>query len=197
MKILVFDTETTDLCRHGGPPPFIVQLSFVVYDMDDKRIHHRYDEIIHLTDTSVLTSEAIGIHGITRVMASGSTVLMADALREFFRHAKTVDLLVGHNVDFDCRMIKHESDRNLVKLPSSLPPGFCTMKESVDLCKIQSAWGTSYKWPKLVELYVFLFGGPPNEKLHNAMHDVRACLKCFIEMHRRRLGHKQATNSGL
>ena len=58
----------------------------------------------------------------------------------------------------------------------------CTMKQSVNCCKIPS--GSRYKYPTLSELHTFLFD-KSFENAHDAMEDVRATLRCFIELYRR------------
>lgn len=181
MKILVCDTETTDLFRpNQRDPPYIVQLSFVIYDMTQSKITRQYNEIIHLEDPSVLTEEATKIHRINRHMVKQSNVKIKDALQKFWLYADQVELLVGHNIGFDCKMIREESLRNNVEF-KEFPQTFCTMKQSVDLCRIQNSWGT-YKWPKLIELYLFFFEKRPTFALHDAMNDVHACLQCFLKL---------------
>ena len=58
----------------------------------------------------------------------------------------------------------------------------CTMKATVDFCKIPDNYG--YKYPKLQELHKKLFGYP-FEDAHNAMTDIIATKKCFFELKRR------------
>ena len=58
------------------------------------------------------------------------------------------------------------------------------MQESIDLCNIiaTNSRGTYVKYPKLVELYIKLFGAPPVDSLHNSRHDILATLRCFLKM---------------
>jgi hypothetical protein len=58
---------------------------------------------------------------------------------------------------------------------------FCTMIKSTSICKLPAAKGRGYKWPKLEELYQFLF----NKKFdgaHDAAADVKAAAECFFAM---------------
>jgi len=58
-------------------------------------------------------------------------------------------------------------------------PRVCTMQSSTDFCKISGNYG--YKWPKLQELHMELFGFP-FEGGHDALVDVRACAKCYFQL---------------
>jgi hypothetical protein len=61
---------------------------------------------------------------------------------------------------------------------------YCTMKESISLCAIETKdkFGRNYnKFPKLIELYQKLFQISPNN-LHNSLNDVIVCLRCFMKM---------------
>ena len=55
----------------------------------------------------------------------------------------------------------------------------CTMESSTDYCKIPGYYG--YKWPKLDELYVRLFGTHFDDA-HNSLADIRATYECFWRM---------------
>jgi hypothetical protein len=59
----------------------------------------------------------------------------------------------------------------------------CTMKSTVDFCKLEGNWNR-YKYPKLGELHKKLF----DEYFmwaHDAMVDVGATLKCFLELNKK------------
>ena len=61
---------------------------------------------------------------------------------------------------------------------------YCTMKESIALCAIETKdkFGRNYnKFPKLIELYQKLFQISPNN-LHNSLNDVIVCLRCFMKL---------------
>ena len=60
---------------------------------------------------------------------------------------------------------------------------YCTMRESVDLCKIEkeNSRGTYYKFPTLTELHKHLFAVEPKH-LHNSFHDILCTIRCFVKM---------------
>jgi DNA polymerase III epsilon subunit-like protein len=75
---------------------------------------------------------------------------------------------------------------------------YCTMRKGTPLCNIVTAtesdgsetevkekssrYAPRKKWPKLAELYATLFDGEVPEGLHNALVDVKACLRCYLKM---------------
>ena len=204
MIVLVFDTETTGLTiydnkRNITSSPYIIQLSFVLFDTDLLEIIHCYDKIIKIDDCVAISSESIAIHGITREKSKEFGINIVDALLCLFEYSKLATLIVGHNCSFDINMIKQESirirecniyeDNSIWTLPHILSmPTYCTMKELKDICKIPHIdsigypIGTTsrYKWPKLNELHKHFFGSIP-KNLHNSLYDTLVCLRCYIQ----------------
>ena len=80
MKLLIFDCETTGLPRSRKSRlkdtqdwPFIVQLSWIVYDASMNKLEKVRDEVVHLPPGLGISKESIKIHGITneRMLAEG------------------------------------------------------------------------------------------------------------------------------
>jgi DNA polymerase III epsilon subunit-like protein len=71
----------------------------------------------------------------------------------------------------------------------------CTMRSTIQTCNLwyvpkgMNADGSEpasrRKMPKLCELYEYLFEEPAPSGMHDALVDVQACLKCFLELKRR------------
>jgi len=210
MKILIFDTETTGLPKSKiispynlNEWPYIVQFSFIVYDSSLNIITEMYDKIIKLPENIIIPQEAINIHKVTNEMSQSSKTTLQDALKEFFYNLKMVDMLVGHNIEFDTnvlrvelmRLIHHDDeirdDTKLLKkykenlfLLQTFENTFCTLKETIQFCNIQAfnKLGRPYiKYPKLSELHEKLFHTTPNS-LHNSIVDVLVTLRCFVKM---------------
>jgi len=100
------------------------------------------------------------------------------------------DTLVCHNFGFDSLMLKVAAHRSgmigeVVLDTLEVKSNFCTMLKSTQLCKIPGPYG--YKWPKLEELYKFLFN-KSFEGAHDALNDVLATRRCYYEL--KRLGVK-------
>ena len=202
MIILVLDTETTGLPIYDANIkttiyPYIIQLSFVLFNTDTMEIIHCCDKIIKLDDNIEISSESIAMHGITRERSKEFGINIVDALLCLFEYSRLATLVVGHNCSFDITMIKEESyrikacniynDMSILNLPRVLSVTYCTMKETKNICKIinpnsayKNAVSPSYKWPKLNELHQYLFGSIP-KNLHNALYDTLICLRCYIQ----------------
>jgi DNA polymerase III epsilon subunit-like protein len=87
-------------------------------------------------------------------------------------------VMIAHNLSFDHSVLGSEMIRYKVRASVSTRK-ICTMKASVDLCKIPGNYG--YKWPKLEELHRYLFD-EDFVGAHDALSDCRATMKCFIKM---------------
>ena len=206
MLILVFDTETTGLPKSKVINkdvlhlwPYIVQFSYIIFDTEFKTLVKMKDFIIRVPDFITISEEVSKIHGITNDISLTKGVNIVDVLNEFFADLSIVDYIVGHNVSFDLNMIRAELNRLIVNasnveqvsefqthltIINTSKNIYCTMKESIDLCAIQTKdkFGRVYnKFPKLIELYQKLFNITPNN-LHNSLNDVIVCLRCFMKL---------------
>ena len=99
------------------------------------------------------------------------------------RVEKSCDLVVGHNVAFDIKIMDIEFRE--AGLNSFAPEKvFCTMKASTDLCRLPGKGG-DYKFPRLEEA-LRLLCGTELKGGHDALVDTRACKELFLELQRRR-----------
>jgi len=207
MLIFVFDTETTGLPKTKfinpyklNEWPYIVQLSYIIYDTSINEIILIQDHIIKMENNVNICEESSKIHGITNEISKLKGKLLNDVMEEFFHYIQKCDVIVGHNIDFDINMIKVELLRMIHLLSYSdeciknnklnlsflnnIKNIYCTQNESTELCNIQliGKTGKPYlKWPKLIELHKKLFETTPNN-LHNALNDIVVTLRCFIKM---------------
>ena len=124
----------------------------------------------------------------------------------FMDDLNSCNAIVGHNVSFDIQVLYGEFVRLNIPYATSVKdlPCYCTMHLSVDYCKIptDAAYIRSssqylsyplrhpreykYKYPKLIELYEFLFNERFNNA-HDASADIEATTKCFFELLRRKV----------
>lgn len=209
MKIIVFDTETTGLPKSKiiAPTtihlwPFIVQFSYIIFDTDTNAILKSYDAIVKLKPYNVISEDSIKFHGITQEISESKGIGIDNVLAEFIGDIEQADMMVAHNVEFDLNMIRVEvlrlkqsliAEGNMdlrminVELRMALviqtKNFFCTMKESIDLCKIEkeNSRGKYYKFPTLTELHKHLFAVEPKH-LHNSFHDILCTIRCFMKM---------------
>ena len=194
MKYLIFDIETTGLITRNDKTnkkeyPYIVQLSWILYNGESRIVEKEEDHIIRLPEYVLIPKKCELIHGITnrRMRAEGKNVKRV--LNKFYRDLYDSNMLVAHNIDFDLSVIYEEYKRNefywaLKKLREI--PRYCTMYMSRNVCKIEKKNSLSgekyYKNPKLIELHDFLYKTKPNN-LHNSLIDVWVCWRCFCSLH--------------
>lgn len=194
MRVLVFDTETTGLPEKNcsiyqyNKWPHILQLSFILFDTVQIKLNTVHDYIIKVNDDIDISEESIKVHGITRSISKRKGIPIQLALEEFNEYLNKADIIVGHNIDFDKKIIMVESLRNNITNHfisyGESKAEYCTMKNSIALCNIikLNKNGESYlKYPTLTELYTKLFLEEP-KNTHNAMADVLICLRCYIKI---------------
>ena len=197
MKVLVFDTETTNLLPKYVPPtrnnlakfPHVVQMSFMLYDVDMDVVLESRDYVIDIPIDVDLSEESTNIHGIDRARMAKDGVSIKTALDEFSRCYALTDHLVAHNFAFDNTMIIVEALRNGMRaIVNTVDPNrkcFCSMQKSIAMCNIiaTNERGSYMKFPKQIELHKYLFGDVVDEdKLHNSFVDILLCLRCYMKM---------------
>ena len=94
-------------------------------------------------------------------------------------------MVIGHNVDFDKKIVGAEMLRLGRVDIISTKKSYCTMNNSVNFCKLPGYHG-EYKYPKLQELYRKLFG-QSFSNAHDASADTEATMKCYFELKKKGL----------
>ena len=211
-RYLVFDVETTGLLprsqKNGvvvpiSEYPHILQISFAVYDITQKKIIREYDAYVKVAEDVVIPDEVTKLTGISREMVNEKGCSIVDVLEKFYEMYMFCHGLVAHNMEFDEKMILVELERNRERIMEVAPycfhtfndtfekihgiERFCTMKKCTNICNIMVPsklpnGKPRKKWPRLGELYEHLFPGENVEGFHNSMVDVLACLRCFMKM---------------
>jgi DNA polymerase III epsilon subunit-like protein len=186
---LFFDTETTGVPRNYKAPssdtrnwPRLVQLAWIFADEEGNRIHE--GNLIVKPEGFVIPTDATKIHGITTQKALAEGILLKDAIRMFKADLDLANFVVGHNVDFDKKIVGAEMVRLGMSDELGRKKSYCTMLSTTNFCKIPGPYG--YKYPKLQELYKKLFG-KEFDNAHDAMSDIEATEKCFWELRKRKL----------
>lgn len=184
---ILFDTETTGLPKDYDAPasnndnwPRLVQLSWLVVD-SELNIISENDYVIK-PDGFTIPLESSRMHGITTEKALQNGYQLNDVLQKFNNDFEKCSKCIGHNIDYDKKVVASEFLRNGMTDIISDSPSECTMKSTVHFCKISGPFG--YKYPKLDELYAILFDSTL-ENAHNSMADIRATLKCYKELKKR------------
>lgn len=195
---LFFDTETNGLPKNWKAPmleldnwPRVIQLAWLVVNKDNlDRAEWKY---LILPDGWTIPDGSQGEdasfwieHGYNTTKSLAEGVPIKGALESFMLDVNECQYLVSHNMDFDYNVLGAELVRAGVR--GKKLTRICTKEASTDYFKIPFAGRKQYpgarqsfKWPKLSELHVKLFG-TDFEGAHDAMADVRALRTCFFEL---------------
>ena len=184
MFALVFDTETTGLPLWREPSdnpgqPHIVDLSAELWDGDV--LIENLDCVIN--PGVPIPPEMTAIHGITDEMAAQG-MSKSDAVSAFMKMVAKADVIVGHNVSFDIRMMRIEAARVLGEKWEPVQPTFCTMRKSTNHCKIISERARhpeDWKWPKLGEAMKHFFDEDFADA-HRAKPDCEAARRIYFHL---------------
>ena len=105
--------------------PYAVQISYAIIDTSSPffPIVEDYDAIIRISDETPLPAESVAIHGITRDIIRAKGVPIEHVLSILQRSLDTYDiqLVVGHNIAFDLRVLSTEYSRLPPEGASSAP----------------------------------------------------------------------------
>ena len=183
MRIITFDTETTDL-----KPGQICQLAYLTSEgeqISGKNFFFAVDE---------MSEGSQEVHGFSMEMLNelSGGERFEDRAAEIFADFSAADLLVGHNVSFDDRFLRAELTRTGLNLPRIRT--FCTMNYFTGDMNLRRKFQNGRpKPPKLVELKEFFelqdeeieknsaewFGGGGNA--HDARFDAAMTFMCLRE----------------
>ena len=183
---LIFDTETTGKIENWKAEvsefesfPRVVQLAWQLHDYKGELIEVK--NYVIKPDGYTIPFNAEKIHGISTERAEKIGVPLAFVMDEFKKALEETDFAVGHNIEFDMKVMgaeyaRADRDDGLMKKKT-----LDTMKSSTNFCQLPGGRGKSFKFPTLSELNEKLF----SEKIdnaHNASADVEATARCFLEL---------------
>ncbi|MBE6052244.1 MAG: 3'-5' exonuclease [Clostridium sp.] len=148
MKLLIFDTETTSI-----RPGHICQLSYITIDASSKPQKTIGKNFFITVDEMDPNAQAVHGFSLEKLYELSDGMYFEDLLEQFLQDFADADFVIGHNVNFDVRFLKHElEDMGIDYEPKNT---FCTMQYYKDICKILKPNG-EYKNPKLEEVIKFL-----------------------------------------
>ncbi len=180
---LVFDTETTGLPRNYNAPisdsanwPRLVQLAWAWYDAEGNRWD--YHNHIIKPEGFVIPADAAKVHRISTEKALAEGKPLREILDIFVKEISRARHIVGHNVDFDEKIVGAELFRLAMPNVFLLANKLCTMKLSSSTIKVSNGRG-GYKWFTLSDLHQHLFSEKFDDA-HDAMVDVFACGRCLF-----------------
>ena len=186
MTSLVFDLETSGLpirnsSKYYHPRKFkyydnsrVIEIAYNIID-EDGNIISEYNSLIIPEGFDITNSE---FHGLTTEECKKDGKYIKNVLlhieNDMLKYG--VVRVISHNIGFDLNILLSECYRcnsTLIKKLLSCKK-VCTMLEGQEYMKVG-------KWPRLEELYKFLFKEDINQE-HRAKSDVDYCTKCYIKM---------------
>ena len=148
MKLLFFDTETTNI-----KPGSICQLSYIIVDSSVKPQKTTGKNFFFTVEE--MSPEAEAVHGFSleKLYTLSEGRYFEDSFEEFMKDFIQADVVIGHNVSFDIKFLKHELEGiGEIYEPKRL---FCTMNYYKNVCRILNPRG-EYKNPRLEEVVKYL-----------------------------------------
>jgi len=183
MKIFVYDTETTWFINKKetdlDKQPKIVQFAWIVWELKKWEFIEEERVDILINPKTPIPFWASQVHHLYDIDIKDAPFI-ENSIDNFLSYINWADITIWHNIEYDESMIKLELRRLEEEYKYQPKQVVCTMKTSVDFCAIQWNWAR-FKYPKLWELHKKLFW----EYFiwaHDAMVDVEATLKCFVEL---------------
>jgi len=185
---LIYDTETTGLFNFKAPmgdpsQPEVLQLCAKL--AQDGKILSSVNLFVH--GEKEIEEKAFETHRIDRAMTAAVGITRNEMCRVFASMAKKADVLVGHNEEFDAKMLtmsmlREGGTAEVMQKKSH----FCTMKSATDICRVPQPPAepgkrqrSGYKWPSLAEAYAILVDPRGFSNAHDAEADVDACFEVY------------------
>ena len=155
----------------------MIQVAWILCDNSGNRIES--NDYIIKPENFEIPRDASRVHGISTERAINEGEDLITVLNEFNELVKRSDFIVAHNISFDEKILGAELLRKSIPSDFNRKRKLCTMQTATNYCRIPGPYG--YKWPKLSELHIKLFGADFDEA-HDATVDINATEKCFWEM---------------
>lgn len=184
-QVIIIDTETTGFAQAGSAgllvQPRIVSITWSVGPAEDPT--ERIRTYVISPDGFTIPDAAAAVHRITtnhaRAIGSPLAVVMQQLRDDCI--ALRPQFVVAHNAAYDIPIVAAEFQRLGLPCPISPLRAICTMRSTKLFCRIPTAGGNGFRWPKLQELHVRLFARP-FEGAHDSAADVRALANCFAAL---------------
>ena len=191
--------------------PSIIQLSYILYDTENPGKYKIFNKYIDIEEDVIISADSLAIHHISKdnisKMDTKNKTKIQDAIQEFLEDVKIADVVVGHNVAFDRKMIVSEILRltkdykdfvndDIIEMMND-KKFKCTQEITRPICKLEHKNGKSwksgksgknkkgkeyckFKTPSLIEAYKYFFGCVPKlEMLHDALIDAIITLRVY------------------
>jgi len=196
---LTFDTETTGLPKNYSAPisevdnwPRMVQIAWQTNDKSGNLISS--ESYIIKPKNFTIPFNAEKIHGISTQKAQDEGKEIKDVLKKFNNELKKNKYIIGHNINFDIKILGSEFYRSEMKTNLLEKESIDTGLISKEFCQLKGGLGGRLKMPKLIELHAILFENDFSDA-HDARADVNATAKCFFELMKRKIFETEESKS--
>jgi DNA polymerase III epsilon subunit-like protein len=190
MMVMFYDTETNGLpTSYQSAPwqtlnnwPRLISVAWQLrwYAPGKEPMLISAKELLVIPEASTAWSmDAERVHGITRAKATEEGLPLCNVLSAFFEDVMRSDAMVAHNISFDRSVMEGEVYRSGNLGPRWPLIHYCTKDGTTRLCKLPGKYPGEYKYPKLQELYTFLYKSDGKFNWHSAMGDVQCLVECF------------------
>lgn len=174
----IIDTETTGLFDFGRPSdaegqPRLASFAMLAADEDCRLICATH--VLIRPDGWQMGAEAESINGLSQDLLEAHGVPVNEVVVRYAGEVMGGHIIVGHNVDFDVKIMRAELRRAGLNDLKGQTPTICTMRALTDVLQIPKGSGRGYKWPRLSEAVQSCLGRPPLGA-HGALHDALDCL---------------------
>lgn len=185
MMHLIFDTETTGfynpkVALTSKLQARVIQLAAILLDDNFKEVT-TINTLLKPESHFVIADGAYEQHKINLEMCEKEGRNRHDVLMEFDSMFKQADVLVAHNLKFDCNMLDVEYENESLEQPEI--HHICTMERMTNICRLphkrKNSFGQQFKWPKLMEAYMYIFKKPFEGKEHDGYSDAKACCEIY------------------
>jgi len=184
---MVLDIETDGVGSFRPPVQRPVEIAWVVCDPGGAV---RKQQSVLVSGVEYIHPKAEEVHGYSVEHVNKYGIPIEAALGMLEADSKDVELIVGHNIDFDMGCLRRQlellgclSRARAGMFTIHTKPTFCTMRKGTGLCKLPFVnGGSGYKWPKLSELAKMAGVEVVAERLHGALYDVEVTRDCYTRL---------------
>jgi DNA polymerase III epsilon subunit-like protein len=178
MTTLYLDTETNGYGNFRPPSQRLVQLAW---------IYNKIPKTYFIKDVVTINPEVPHTITVEQCEKEGFDFDFVFAI--FYNDFVKSSLVVAHNLEFDIGILKNELKLRNSQMYSNFKKQLktknfkCTMKDSVDICKLKKKQTSlNYKFPKLEELYYHFYKSVPELTPHDALNDCYILKMCHEKM---------------
>ena len=189
MNILFFDTETTgiynfNLAASHPSQPHIVQLAAMLCN-EQQEVLGSFNFIVN--PGVEIPEQAAAVHGITTDKARDLGVPPQLAMNVFETLLGYATLVAAHNTKFDVNVMNAAAWKAAMGGDLPWPQSFCTMEAAAPIVALPPtermlAAGYNKPKPPRLEECIQHFFGEKLEGAHDAMTDVRACMRTYFHL---------------